>query len=245
VRTDMEIKVAIKLLKNHFGNIDFPDEVNEAGNTLITFAEGSKHDIEALQDAIEQIIHEKDIVADKYRQALEKIASGGSDHTGWRIEIAKQALDGTGKKPSVMGEVLNCKLFQLMDYGFPRAVGHTWAEINGVKNNPKAKLIVADFNQGKNIGLPREQFITINEIPNSLRGIRCPIVIDHYALQIMVDEIKQALSSQIPKQGECPEDILKVLEGIMKDEYVHLSLKQGETLYKAYLILKTGKAGKE
>jgi len=80
------------------------------------------------------------------------------------------------------------KLYQLMVYGFPRAVGHTYSEINGVKNNSTALLIVADARQKDNLSkyLPREKMITLSEIPDRLRGLRKALVIDHFALAILV-----------------------------------------------------------
>ena len=81
-----------------------------------------------------------------------------------------------------------------MDYGFPRGVGHTYTELNGVKNNPNSALVVADYQQGRQLGLKPDQIITISQIPEKLRGIRRAVVIDHFALTILLEEHNRLLN---------------------------------------------------
>ena len=80
------------------------------------------------------------------------------------------------------------KLMVLLEYGFSRAVGHTYAEINGVKNQPNGILIIADQSQKSSIDLPANKMVTIQELPQALIGKKYAVVIDHYALQILVSE---------------------------------------------------------
>ena len=55
-------------------------------------------------------------------------------------------------------EIMEGKLGQLMQfYASNRGTGHTFATIKGVENTPNAFLLVADENQKKNTGLPREK----------------------------------------------------------------------------------------
>ena len=78
------------------------------------------------------------------------------------------------------------ELEKLMMYGFPRGIGHTWAEINGVKNNPEAILIVVNEMHATLTGLPPAQTLTLINLQEKLVGRQCPIVIDHAALDVLV-----------------------------------------------------------
>ena len=99
----------------------------------------------------------------------------------------------------------NTKLVSLLMYGFPRAVGHTYSEINGVKNNPKAILIVANEAHKEHIkkdfGLPKEKMVSLSQIPEALIGKCCPIVIDHFALELLVSDTKQALAEMFGREN--------------------------------------------
>jgi len=65
-----------------------------------------------------------------------------------------------------------------------RRRGHTTAMLNGAKSNKNIMVIVADNQQKKNIDLPNKQMIVINEL-DRLKGTQKPLLIDHYALQII------------------------------------------------------------
>lgn len=111
------------------------------------------------------------------------------------------------------------KLEELMMYGFPKAVGHTWTEVNGVKNNPRAVLIVANEKQKRYIDLPEDQMVSIFQLHGMLIGRGCPIVIDHFALSILVTECvknyKQQIDNLIEENKELKDRIFeaqKVLE---------------------------------
>jgi len=80
-------------------------------------------------------------------------------------------------------------LLEIIKYGFPRRAGHTWVEINGIKNNPKAFLIVASHQQKESIDLPPSQVIALSELPKKLWGNLNPRIIDHYALVELVREL--------------------------------------------------------
>jgi len=89
------------------------------------------------------------------------------------------------------------KLEELMMYGFPRAVGHTWTELYGVRGNPKAVLIVATERHRDFIDLPKEQMISISNLREKLAGRGCPVVVDHFALSILVGECVRHYKQQI------------------------------------------------
>lgn len=92
-------------------------------------------------------------------------------------------------KIEVVHRLRNTRLCQIVDC-FDRRVGNTEAEINGVKNTKEAILIVANENQKKVIDLLlKEQVVSINELLRDKSFRHRPIVIDHYALEVMVNEI--------------------------------------------------------
>ena len=92
---------------------------------------------------------------------------------------------------------MTTKLEELIACGFPRGVGHTWAEIHGVRCNPEAVLIVASEQQKISIDLPKEQMVSISNLRGELSGRRCPTVIDHCALSILVSECVYTYKQQI------------------------------------------------
>jgi len=106
---------------------------------------------------------------------------------------------------------METKLEELMSYVFPFAVGHTWTEVNGVKNNPKAVLIVATERMKKQIDLPKEQVISFGELPKALQGRQCPVVIDHALL-------KHLISSCIGYYKDKIEKLEKRIEGEEENE---------------------------
>jgi len=89
------------------------------------------------------------------------------------------------------------RLEELVTYGFPRAVGHTWTELYGVRSNPRAVLIVANERQKDFIDLPKEQMVSISNLREKLAGRRCPVVVDHYALTVLVAECVEYYKQQI------------------------------------------------
>ena len=98
----------------------------------------------------------------------------------------------------VRGEMLkkiyHSKLFQILQYGFRRGSGHTYAQVKGVENVSNAVFIVANENQKKSIGLPKERQISISSANERFfAGRRHPVVIDHHALAVMFEEIIKSL----------------------------------------------------
>jgi len=83
-------------------------------------------------------------------------------------------------------ESVMTKLEAVIEYGFPRGIGSTSTMLGGLIGNPNAVVLVADFQQAKQLNLASHQFITIDSIPESLRGLRKPLLIDHHALAILV-----------------------------------------------------------
>ena len=132
---------------------------------------------------------------DKIEAILTKCVRGwDKKRTFEPIEQAKQAIEAEFER-----RIKNSRLGQLVEYGFPRAVGHTTAEIIGVQNVPTAKLIVANINQLKGIKLNSNQTMTISQIPQGLRGCRNPIVVDHFALQTLFLELLSDINEEISK----------------------------------------------
>lgn len=88
------------------------------------------------------------------------------------------------------------KLGMLMDfYSSNRGSGHTYAAVNGVKNTPNSVLLVAQESQKQHTGLPREKQITLNGRDIVLSGRRFAVVPDHFALQLMFEEITHSLKA--------------------------------------------------
>lgn len=95
------------------------------------------------------------------------------------------------KKPKLLEIIYNC---------YPRAVGHTHAEINGVKNSDNAVLIVASHHEKLRLieeGFPMNKMVTITECPRVLIGKRNAVVIDHHALYVLVNELVQNYEKEI------------------------------------------------
>lgn len=80
------------------------------------------------------------------------------------------------------------KLEALIEYGFPRGIGNTTAMIKGYQHTPNALVLVANSQQGVSLGLKRGDFITIDCIPEALRGMNRPLLVDHHALAMLVRE---------------------------------------------------------
>jgi hypothetical protein len=95
----------------------------------------------------------------------------------------------------VMDNLEKSKLVQILRYAFSRGCGHTYAQLKGVENTPNAILVVANEQQGLSTGLPREKQISINADVSFFRGRRHPVVIDHYALSTMVEEILHTINN--------------------------------------------------
>ncbi len=89
------------------------------------------------------------------------------------------------------------KLEMLFSDFISRKVGNTYTVLNGVKNNPKAILIVADYVSGRALDLPRNQTVTVASLPESLYGKHLPIIIDHDALRILVREMRKHYKDKI------------------------------------------------
>jgi len=85
---------------------------------------------------------------------------------------------------------------------FPKGIGNTWIEINGIKNNPNSFLVVADYQHKKIINLPNNQIVTLSELPNVLIRDNRPRIIDHYALMILIDELCYYWENFLPDKNE-------------------------------------------
>lgn len=87
------------------------------------------------------------------------------------------------------------KLEQLMNNCFPKSVGHTYAEVNGVANTDRAMLVTMNK---QNIGsLNRNKVVTVDEAIEFLSGCGCPLVIDHFALHCLVKEMRRQFNEKI------------------------------------------------
>ena len=77
-----------------------------------------------------------------------------------------------------------------------RRVGHTTAMINGANSDNNIVVVVAAYNNKNYLSLPgRNKVITIDEF-DSLIGCRPPILVDHYAMNIMIDETLEEFYKQ-------------------------------------------------
>lgn len=88
------------------------------------------------------------------------------------------------------------KLSILADYYLVRRqVGHTSAMLNGARSDKNIIVVVANKTQKDYIELPNEQMITIGELIK-LKGLKKPVLIDHYALQLMFYELNKELNDK-------------------------------------------------
>ena len=77
-------------------------------------------------------------------------------------------------------------------YRINRQVGHTTAMLNGAKSDPNIIVLVHHQTVKNWIDLPKEQIISIDCL-EKLKGRISPILVDHYALQVMFSELKAEL----------------------------------------------------
>jgi len=80
-----------------------------------------------------------------------------------------------------------------------RQVGHTTAMLNGAKSNKNILVIIGRETQKSYIDLPDSQLINMHRLQEKLKMRRNPILVEHFALQLMYEEMKSELS----KKDEC------------------------------------------
>lgn len=95
-----------------------------------------------------------------------------------------------------MNKYKDTTLTKLLEYGFIRGAGHTYSALNGVLNNDNAILIVHDHRFAKSLGLPKNKYLTIYDIPEGLVGKRKAIVIDNHALFLLVQNHTESIRKQ-------------------------------------------------
>ena len=100
-----------------------------------------------------------------------------------------------------------------MYFNSTRQVGHTYTAMNGVLNNPKAKLVCL-HEQQRNM-FPKDKTFNINQ---SLKGFRNPVVFDNYTIQSLIE---YSLFERVEKQKikDAIEKCLKIDYGDGDDEY--------------------------
>lgn len=76
-----------------------------------------------------------------------------------------------------------------------RQVGHTIAMLNGAKSDKNIFVIMASNMQKSYIDLPEEQYISMRSL-DRLKGKTNPILIDHFTVQLMYEEMKNALEKK-------------------------------------------------
>jgi len=84
-----------------------------------------------------------------------------------------------------------------------RQVGHTTAMLNGAKSNKNILVVVASEIQKGYLDLPKEQMINMHNLHEKLLGRNNPILVEHYAMQLMYEEMKKELN----KKNECIEEL--------------------------------------
>jgi hypothetical protein len=78
-----------------------------------------------------------------------------------------------------------------------RQIGHTTLMLTGVVNEPRGLLLVANQDQKKYLSksVNKDQMITIHEL-QELRGVRKPLVVDHFALRVMLNDVLEKLQAE-------------------------------------------------
>jgi len=77
-----------------------------------------------------------------------------------------------------------------------RQVGHTTAMLNGAKSDKNILVVVAREVQRVWIDLPKEQMINMANLNEKLLGKVNPILVEHFAIQLMYEEIKNELEKK-------------------------------------------------
>lgn len=80
-----------------------------------------------------------------------------------------------------------------------RQVGHTVAMLNGAKSDKNILFIVANETQKNYFDLPKQQMINMNNLKEKLMGRKNPILVDHFAIQLMYWEMKKELNKKDEK----------------------------------------------
>jgi len=92
-----------------------------------------------------------------------------------------------------------------------RQVGHTFAMLNGAKSDKDIIVIIAEETQKSYIELPKRQMINMSNLHEKLLGRKNPILVDHFAIQLMYWDMKKELEK---KDEEI--ETLKTLNKILK-----------------------------
>ena len=77
-----------------------------------------------------------------------------------------------------------------------RQVGHTTAMLNGAKSDKNILVVITRNTQKSYIDLPKEQFINITYLQEGLIGKKNPVVVEHFALQLMWEEVRKELTKK-------------------------------------------------
>ena len=111
------------------------------------------------------------------------------------------------------GERMKISKLEVLDnyYRKNRQIGHTTAALNGAKSNRNIILLVASYRQRDCVDLPNEQILSINRL-ESLKRVVKPILIDHYALQVMFLEMKMDYLKKMNVLIKCIDKFIKYLE---------------------------------
>lgn len=90
------------------------------------------------------------------------------------------------ERRDVLKLVEKSPLYQLLQYGFARGAGHTYAEVKGVENVPNAILVVGTAEQAASLENEVEgmhgKVLHLTARPLFMGGRRHPIVIDHHVI---------------------------------------------------------------
>lgn len=103
----------------------------------------------------------------------------------------------------------------LRAFGSRRREGHTSIMMNGAATTPKATVITANLQQANDLrtSYPGIRVISLAQI-ESLTGDHGPIVIDHYALQSLLQAAAATITDRENKLRQARLDILKIAESI-------------------------------
>ena len=80
-----------------------------------------------------------------------------------------------------------------------RQVGHTLAMLNGAKSNKNILVVIANNTQMNYFDLPKNQFINMCHLNEKLKGRENPVLVDHFTMQLMYQEMKKELDKKNDK----------------------------------------------
>lgn len=123
-------------------------------------------------------------------------------------EIKEPSISNLIKdKLSRIADIKQNRILTIVDellnyYRRTMGVGHTHLAMDGLDNSKDGLMVCVNYRQGLNLGLNKEQFITLDDFMNlKTRGIRKPIVLDNFTVQYLLCELLEAVRNRLYEES--------------------------------------------